>query len=72
MSDCRTISCPVCKHGIPETFVEQKCPRCQTIIESKMICGSCHSCGSNLTNEPYKKDNFISKLLNIFQTSTKN
>ena len=72
MSDCKTISCPICRHNVPESFVEQKCPRCQTIIESKIMCGSCHSCGTDSLPEPHKKDGLIYKLLNIFQSTTKN
>lgn len=49
MSECQTINCPTCGFTLDESFVEQKCPRCQTLIESKMICGSCHHCGEALT-----------------------
>lgn len=42
MSDCQTINCPTCGFQLEKIFIEQKCPRCQTIIEPEFICESCH------------------------------
>lgn len=49
MSGCKTINCSTCGFEVEETFVEQKCPRCQTLIESKLVCGSCHHCGETIS-----------------------
>lgn len=68
MKDCETIDCPTCGNKLDETFIEQKCPRCQTLIESKIICGSCHHCGEALSEEPHlkPKNGFLNKLMSLF------
>lgn len=68
MTECHTINCSTCGFQLDETFVEQKCPRCQTIIESKFVCGSCHHCGETLNkNSQPNKENFFKKVFSIFQ-----
>lgn len=67
MNECNTINCPTCGFQLDETFVEQKCPRCQTLIESKFLCGSCNHCGETVSNE--KVSNPIEKLFSIFKVS---
>jgi len=66
MSECKTISCPTCSFQVAENFVEQRCPRCQAIIESKFICGSCHSCAKTMLPEKEQKENPLKKLLSLF------
>ena len=68
MSECKTINCQTCGLKLEETFVEQKCPRCQTIIASEFICGSCHNCAETITdNKPQKENsNLFLKLLSVF------
>ena len=68
MSECKTINCQTCGLAVTETFVEQKCPRCQAIIESKFVCGSCHNCSEtsiDIETKNTKKsllDTFMSKV----------
>lgn len=67
MSECKTINCLTCGLLLEETFVEQKCPRCQSLIESKFICGSCHNCSETSLDLTNKKDfNLFKFLLSIF------
>ncbi|OGI19944.1 MAG: hypothetical protein A3B68_00145 [Candidatus Melainabacteria bacterium RIFCSPHIGHO2_02_FULL_34_12] len=66
MSECQTINCPTCGLKVPETFVEQKCPRCQTLIDSKFVCGSCHNCTDTML-ENEKPEGAVSKPRLLFQ-----
>jgi phage FluMu protein Com len=51
MSECHKINCPTCGFEVEENFLEQKCPRCQTLIGSKFVCGSCHHCGETISQD---------------------
>ncbi len=67
MSECKTINCHKCGFELEETFVEQKCPRCQALIESEFLCGSCHNCNENITgNKSNVVNTFFNKLLSRF------
>lgn len=65
MADCKTINCPTCNFELDESFLEQRCPRCQSIIEAKNTCGSCSNCHSN--TDLQKKENLLSKIISIFK-----
>lgn len=68
MSDCKTIKCQTCGFEVVESFIEQNCPRCQNLIKSDFVCGSCNHCEGSLykTNNP----NLLNKFLLFLKDKT--
>ena len=64
--NCKTIICSICGLELEESFFEQKCPRCQSIIQPTVLCGSCHSCNDSPNLENNKKS-FTKTLLALFK-----